>query len=303
MPVIIYLRALIAILFIAFQPTPVFGQGVQAVPALTARVIDQTSTLSAAESSALESRLSAFEQETGAQVVVLMVMTTAPEDIASYSNRVANTWKIGRKNVGDGLLLLVAKQDRKIRIEVAKSLEGAVPDLAAKRVIDEAITPHFKQGRFAAGLDAAISQISALIRSESLPAPNADSAVSAATPSPGFSWTDIGIFLFFAVPVGAAVARAVFGPVFGVLLVGLGTGFLAYLFTRSYLLATFAGLLGWVWAAISSAGSGAGSGSSRRSTPWPGGSSSGSWSSSGSSGDFGSGGGGDFGGGGASGDW
>lgn len=300
MPVIIYLRALIAILFIAFQPTPVFGQGVQAVPALTARVIDQTSTLSAAESSALESRLSAFEQETGAQVVVLMVMTTAPEDIASYANRVANTWKIGRKDVGDGLLLLVAKQDRKIRIEVAKSLEGAVPDLAAKRVIDEAITPHFKQGRFAAGIDAAISQISALIRSESLPAPTADSVASTA-PSQGFSWTDIGIFLFFAVPVSAAVARAVFGPVFGVLLVGLGTGFLAYLFTRSYLLAAFAGLLGWVWGALSSAGSGPGS--SRRSTPWSGGSSSGSWNGSGSSSDFGSGGGGDFGGGGASGDW
>lgn len=302
MPVIVYLRALIAILFIAFQFPFVFAQGIQAVPALTARVIDQTSTLSAAESSALESRLSAFEQETGAQVVVLMVMTTAPEDIASYANRVANTWKIGRKDVGDGLLLLVAKQDRKIRIEVAKSLEGAVPDLAAKRVIDEAITPHFKQGRFAAGIDAAISQISALIRSESLPAPTADSVASTA-PSQGFSWTDIGIFLFFAVPVGTAVARTVFGPVFGVLLVGLGTGFLAYLFTRSYLLAAFAGLLGWVWAAISSAGSGAGSGSSRRSAPWPGGSSSGSWSSSGSSGDFGSGGGGDFGGGGASGDW
>ena len=300
MPVIVYLRALIAILFIAFQFNAVFAQGIQAVPALTARVIDQTSTLSAAESSALDSRLSAFEQETGVQVVVLMVMTTAPEDIASYANRVANTWKIGRKDVGDGLLLLVAKQDRKIRIEVAKSLEGAVPDLAAKRVIDEAITPHFKQGRFAAGIDAAISQISALIRSESLPAPTADSVASAA-PSQGFSWTDIGIFLFFAVPVGAAVARAVFGPVFGVLLVGLGTGFLAYLFTRSYLLAAFAGLLGWVWGALSSAGSGPGS--SRRSTPWSGGSSSGSWSGSGSSSGFGSGGGGDFGGGGASGDW
>ena len=300
MPVIVYLRALIAILFIALQFPFVFAQGIQAVPALTARVIDQTSTLSAAESSALESRLSAFEQETGAQVVVLMVMTTAPEDIASYANRVANTWKIGRKDVGDGLLLLVAKQDRKIRIEVAKSLEGAVPDLAAKRVIDEAITPHFKQGRFAAGIDAAISQISALIRSESLPAPTADSVASTA-PSQGFSWTDIGIFLFFAVPVSAAVARAVFGPVFGVLLVGLGTGFLAYLFTRSYLLAAFAGLLGWVWGALSSAGSGPGS--SRHSTPWSAGSSSGSWSGSGSSSDFGSGGGGDFGGGGASGDW
>ena len=301
MPVSIYLRALIAIFFITFQPISVFAQGLQAVPALTARVIDQTSTLSAAESAALESRLSAFEQETGAQVVVLIVPTTAPEDIASYANRVANTWKIGRKDVGDGLLLLVAKQDRKIRIEVAKSLEGAVPDLAAKRVIDEAITPHFKQGRFASGIDAAISQISALIRSESLPAPAADSVVPAA--DPGFSWTDIGIFLFFAVPISAAIARAVFGPVFGVFLVGLGTGFLAYLFTRSYPLAAFAGLLGWVWGALSSGGSGTGPGSSRSGTTWSGGSSSDGWSSSGSSGDFGSGGGGDFGGGGASGDW
>ena len=303
MPVIVYLRALVAILFVALQPIPVFAQGLQAVSALTARVIDQISTLSAAEASALESRLSAFEQETGAQVVVLMVTTTAPEDIASYANRVANTWKIGRKEIGDGLLLLVAKQDRRIRIEVAKSLEGAVPDLAAKRVIDEAITPHFKQGRFAAGIDAAISQISALIRSESLPAPAADSVAPAGAPSPGFSWTDIGIFLFFAVPLSAALARAVFGPVLGVLLVGLGTGFLAYLFTRSYLLAAFAGLLGWVWGALSSGGSGAGPGNSRRSTTWSGGSSSGSWSGGGSNGDFGSGGGGDFGGGGASGDW
>ena len=303
MPVSHYLRALLAILFIAFLPLGVSAQALQAVPALTARVMDQTSTLSAAETAALESRLSAFEQEAGAQVVVLIVMTTAPEDITSYANRVANAWKIGRKDVGDGLLVLVAKQDRKIRIEVAKSLEGAVPDLAAKRVIDEAITPHFKQGRFAAGLDAGITQIFALIRSEALPGPGASSTAPSGSTSAGFSWTDIGIFLFFAVPLSAAVARAMFGPVLGVLLVGFVTGFLAYLFTQSNLLAVFAGLLGWVWGAFSSGGSGAGSGSNWRSNTWSSGSSSDSWGGSGSSDDFGSGGGGDFGGGGASGDW
>lgn len=303
MPVSHYLRALLAILFIAFLPLGVSAQALQAVPALTARVMDQTSTLSAAETAALESRLSAFEQEAGAQVVVLIVMTTAPEDITSYANRVANAWKIGRKDVGDGLLVLVAKQDRKIRIEVAKSLEGSVPDLAAKGVIDETITPHFKQGRFAGGLDAGITQISALIRSESLPAPAIGSAAPADAPSTGFSWTDMGIFLFFAVPLSAAVARAMFGPVFGVLLVGLGTGFLAYLFTQSYLLAMFAGMLGWAWGALSSGGAGAGSGSSRRSNTWSSGSSSDSWGASSDGGGFSSGGGGDFGGGGASGDW
>lgn len=137
---------------------------------------------------ALESRLSALEQETGAQIVVLMVPTTAPEDIASYANRVANAWKIGRKSIGDGLLLLVAKHDRKVRIEVAKSLEGAIPDLAAKRVIDDAITPHFRQGRFADGLTAGIAQVAALIRQEALPLPQTAPASTSTRSSHGFGW-------------------------------------------------------------------------------------------------------------------
>jgi uncharacterized protein len=101
--------------------------------------------------------------------VVLMVPTTAPEDIASYANRVGNTWKIGRKDVGDGVLLVVAKDDRKLRIEVAKALEGAIPDLAAKQIIDEALTPHFKAGDYAGGLDAAVDQLAARIKGEPLP--------------------------------------------------------------------------------------------------------------------------------------
>jgi uncharacterized protein len=102
-------------------------------------------------------------------VVVLMVPTVQPEDISSYANRVGNAWKIGRKNVGDGVLLIVAKEDRKVRIEVAKALEGAIPDLAAKRIISETITPKFKTGDYAGGLSAGVDKIAALVQGEALP--------------------------------------------------------------------------------------------------------------------------------------
>ena len=123
------------------------AQDVLPVPPLTARVVDQTGTLDAIQRKGLEDKLLAFEQTKGTQIAMLMVPTTQPEDIASYANRVANAWKIGRKDVGDGVLLVVAKDDRKVRIEVAKTLEGAIPDLAAKQIIDDAITPDFPQER------------------------------------------------------------------------------------------------------------------------------------------------------------
>jgi uncharacterized protein len=132
--------------------------------------MDSTGTLDAAQRSALEAKLTAFEQSRGAQVVVLIVPTTQPEDIAAYAQRVGDTWKIGRKSIGDGLLLVVAKNDRKVRIETTKALEGAIPDLAARQVIDTAITPRFKQGDYAGGLDAAADQLIALISGENLPA-------------------------------------------------------------------------------------------------------------------------------------
>lgn len=145
--------------------------GIQPVPALTARVIDQTGTLAPAARQALESQLADVEQSTGAQIVVLMVPTTAPEDIASFANRIGNAWKIGRRDVGDGIVVLVAKNDRRARIEVAKSLEGAVPDLAASAIIDEAMTPAFRRGDFAGGLTTAVGRLDARIRADSgLPA-------------------------------------------------------------------------------------------------------------------------------------
>ena len=121
------------------------AQAPQAIPALTARVIDQTGTLTAEQASALEASLAALEQERGAQVAVLMVPTTAPEDIAAYANRVASAWKLGRKDVGDGALIIVALRERKMRIEVARTLEGALPDIIAKRIIDQQMAPHFRQ--------------------------------------------------------------------------------------------------------------------------------------------------------------
>ena len=132
------------------------AQGVLPVPVLTARVIDQTATLTSAQQQSLEAQLAAVETKRGSQIVVLMVPSTLPEDIAAYAQRVGDAWKIGRRDVGDGLLIVVAKNDRRVRIEVAKSLEGAVPDLAAKRIIDAQITPAFKAGDFAGGLSAAV---------------------------------------------------------------------------------------------------------------------------------------------------
>lgn len=287
-------RALIAILFIASTIAYGGAQTPQAIPALTSRVVDHSGTLSSGEIASLEARLAGFEKDAGTQIVVLLVPTTAPEDIASYANRVANAWKVGRKDVGDGLLLVVAVQDRKLRIEVAKTLEGAIPDLAARRIIDDAIAPQFKDGRFAQGIDAGISQLIARVRGEALPAPTAD-----ARPGRGFDWVDLGIFLFFGVPIAASIARTAMGPIRGTVVIGVATGVLAYIFSSSVALAVFAAFVSIAWGMVT-ANSG-GIGGSR--LGWGIGDPSGASGGSGDSGGFSSGGGGDFGGGGASGDW
>jgi uncharacterized protein len=145
----------------AQSPAPSNTNALQAIPTLASRVIDQTQTLSDSEIAGLQAQLKAIEDKRGSQIVVLMVASTQPEDIFSYSNRVANAWKIGRKDVGDGILVVIAKNDRKLRIEIAKSLEGAIPDLAASDIITNAITPAFKLGQYAQGLQAGIAQIEA----------------------------------------------------------------------------------------------------------------------------------------------
>ncbi len=309
MPLARALQALIAIVFIVIAPwQAAAAQTLRPVPALTARVIDETGTLQPSDRQALEARLAAIEQRNGSQVVVLMVPTTRPEDLAAYANRVGNDWKIGRRDVGDGVLVLVALQDRQMRIEVAKALEGAIPDIAAARIIDEAMKPRFRENDYAGGLMAAVDQIGARIAGEALPPPAAEQRKATPSHRGGFDWTDLAVFLFFGVMVAGPLARSLFGGRLGGLLLGGGAGGLALLLTSSVLVAVVVGVLAllytWLFAAkglpiVWHGGSGGGGPGG-----WSGGSSSGgSWGGSGGGGGFSSGGGGNFGGGGASGDW
>ncbi|MDO9144508.1 TPM domain-containing protein [Rhodoferax sp.] len=277
------------------------AQAQQAVPALTGHVIDSTGTLAAAQRNTLEAKLNAFEASSGAQVVVLLVPSTQPEDIASYANRVANSWKIGRKDIGDGLLLIVAVQDRKLRIEVAKTLEGAIPDLLAKRIIDEAITPRFKQGDYAGGIDAGLTRIMGLIRGEALPEPSQRTGQNAG----GFDWMELGIFLFVAVPVIGAVARSMLGNRLGAMATGGAAGGIAMLLTASVLIAGLAGVAALIFTLVQNTPGLRNSGLHRggRNGGWGHGGGFGGGAGGFGGGGFGSGGGGDFGGGGASGDW
>lgn len=142
-----------------------------AVPELSRRVTDLTTTLSVDQVAALEDKLAAFESSKGSQIAVLLVPTTQPEDIAQFGIRVADKWKIGRAQIDDGVILIVAKDDRTLRLEVGYGLEGVIPDAIAKRVIAETITPHFKAGDFYGGIDAGIGQLIRLIEGETLPPP------------------------------------------------------------------------------------------------------------------------------------
>jgi uncharacterized protein len=276
------------------------AQNLQPVPPLTAHVIDQTGTLDAIQVKGLEDKLMAFEQAKGTQIAILMVATTQPEDDASYANRVGNAWKIGRKGVGDGVLVVVAKDDHKVRIEVAKALEGAVPDLAAKQIIDDAMLPKFKQGDFAGGLQAGVDQLVARINGEPLPAPARSERRSAS--NHGFGWSDLAIFLFIGVPIVGSILRAMFGRPLGSLVTGGGVGAIAWMITSSMLVAGIAGLLALFFALVSGFGVRRGM---MGGGPFIGGGGFGGGGGlvGGGGGWGGSGGGGDFGGGGASGNW
>ena len=144
-----------------------------AVPELSRRVTDLTATLSAEQVAALESRLAAFESQKGSQISVLLVPTTQPEDIAAFAIRVAEQWRVGREKIDDGVILIVAKNDRTLRLEVGYGLEGVIPDAIAKRVIAETITPYFKSGDFYGGIEAGVQQLMRLIEGEPLPPPAA----------------------------------------------------------------------------------------------------------------------------------
>ena len=276
------------------------AQPLQPVPALQARVTDLTATLSAAQARALEDRLAAFEAAHGSQIVVLLVRSTAPEDIAAYAFRVADAWKIGRREVGDGVLLLVAKDDRKVRIEVARVLEGAIPDLAARRIIDGAITPAFRRGDFAGGIDAGVEALFALIRGEHLPAPE-----RATGAGDGAGIEDLGALLFVGVPMLGALLVGMLGRKPGAFATGGVTGLIVHLLTASLLLALVGGVLAVVFVlALGIGGGGRGGPPHRGGGPIiRGGGLGGGGLGGGFGGGFRSGGGGSFGGGGASGSW
>jgi len=199
------------------------GRAQVAVPPLRARVTDLTGTLSAEQRAALERKLEAFEQAKGSQLAVLMVPTTRPEEIEQYSIRVFDQWKLGRKGVDDGALVLVAKDDRRMRIEVGRGLEGAIPDAYAKRIVDEEMAPRFRQGDFYGGLDAAADRLIKLAQGEPMPPPPR----RAAPAQPGFSPETLFI-AFIAVTVLARVLRSLLGRAVGSAVVGGAVGLLVH---------------------------------------------------------------------------
>lgn len=294
-------RLLAACCWLLWLAPPVHAQQLQPVPTLTARLIDQTHTLSSAQAQAIEQRLQGIETQSGSQVVVLIVPTTAPEDIAAYAHRVASTWKIGRKDVGDGLLLLVAKDDRRMRLEVARALEGAIPDLAASRIIDHQMAPAFRRNDYAGGILAALDQVAARIAGEALPPPTA--APRTASAERGADWESLAIFLFVGVMVVGPVLRRILGNKLGALAMGGGTGFLAYVLTSSLLLAGGAGVVALLITLLSNARGGGRGGPFIGGGGFGGGLGGGFGGGGFGGGGFSSGGGGSFGGGGASGSW
>jgi uncharacterized protein len=299
------LRQLALLLLLACVGAFASAQDLKPVPTLTERVIDQTGTLSSADMARLVTKLAEFEASAGPQIVVLMVDSTAPEDIASYAQRVGDAWKIGRRDVGDGLLLVIAKNDRRLWIAPAKALEGAVPDLAARRIIQNDISPRFKQGDFAGGIDAGIDALIARIKGEDLPAPAPRGRIG--TPAGDFDPIELLMFGLVAVPIVATVLRGILGRGLGSLASGAAGGSIAWFVTQSLLFAGIGGVIGLLFALFGGLGKSLRSSNSRHHGGWSGGGWSGGggggWSGGGGGGGFSSGGGGDFGGGGAGGDW
>jgi uncharacterized protein len=288
-------RVLLAVA-LAVGALPLAAQ--QPVPRLTGRVVDLTSTLTSSERAALEQKLAALEQRKGSQVAVLMVKSTEPEAIEQFSLRVAEAWKIGRGNkTDDGVVVIVAKDDRQMRIEVGYGLEGAVPDALAKRIIAEQITPHFRGGDYAGGLNAGVDALAKLIDGEALPPPAAQTARDRGNNGGKGFESFFGLLFILAVFV-APVLRRIFGGLFGGVLLG---GLAAFLVWAVSGILIFALGVGFVAFMLTAAGIVGGPGR------WSSGG--GFWGGGGFGGGFGGGGGGfgggggRFGGGGASGGW
>ena len=276
-----------------------------AVPPLSGRVVDQTGTLSSGDIASLTQTLKSLEARKGSQVAVLIVPTTEPETIEQYSIRVAEAWKIGRKKIDDGALLVVAKNDRHLRIEVGYGLEGSLTDATTKRIIDEDITPKFKAGDFAGGITAGVNRMIRVIDGEQLPAPEPPH-----WQSPGsFSIDPLNPFLIIPVLLFGGLMRRTLGRLIGSAATGGLVTLVAWYLFGSLLAAVLAGVIASIFVMFSDSITSPAPGRRGRGGGWSGGGYGGSYSggggSSSSSSDSGgfSGGGGSFGGGGASGSW
>ncbi len=258
-----------------------------AIPELSKRVTDLTGTLAPDTVSRLENTLAQFEAAKGSQIAVLMLPSTAPEDIAEYGIRVAEQWKVGRKGADDGAILIVAKDDRAVRIEVGYGLEGVIPDAVAKRIIEEDIVPRFRQGDFSGGVEAGVTRMMRLIEGEPLPPPQTSAGIEAE------GMDNFMLFLIAGI-IGGKILGTVLGKGLGSSVAAVGTGALTWLAGG-----VIFGLIAGIIVLIMSLSGGRGGGH------WgSGGFGGGSWGGGGFGGGGGwSGGGGGFGGGGASGRW
>ena len=257
-----------------------------AVPPLSGRVVDTTGTLSSGDIAAQSQRLLDFQKRKGSQIAVLIVPTTAPETIEQYSIRAAETWKIGRKKIDDGALLVIAKNDRKLRIEVGYGLEGALNDVTAQRIIDEVITPRFRNGDFAGGISAGVGRIVGVIDGEPLPAPAPRQSSGSSS-----SFDPFNPFVLFAIFVVGAILRTTLGRLAGSVTTGGVVAALAWFIAGSLAASVIIGVIAFIFTMFGDSMASSGG--------------AGSYSGSGGSSDSGgfSGGGGSFGGGGASGSW
>lgn len=260
------------------------------VPPLTGRVVDTTGVLTDGGRADLEARLAALESRKGSQVAVLLVPTTAPEAIEAYAIRVVEAWQLGRGDVDDGVLLLVALDDRAVRLEVGYGLEGTIPDATANRVIDEYIVPRFRDGDYAGGIQAGVDRVVALIDGEPLPPPAARGT--------GDPIGNVFPVVFILALVLGGILRRVLGTLPGALATGGVAAAVTWFLVGVLGVALFMGLVGFV---IGLAGGGGGGRWASHPRGRHGGAFGGGFGGGGGGGFRGGGGG--FGGGGASGRW
>ena len=268
----------------------------QPIPKLDKRVMDLTATLSAADESRIAARLKEFEAQKGAQIAVLIVGTTQPEAIFDYALRVAEAWKLGRKGVDDGVLFVVAKNDRKIQILTGPGLQGTLTDAMSKRIIGEIVGPKFRAGDFAGGIEQGVEKMIGVLQGEALPAPPQKRIAAKSVNYEGFL-----ILGFIAALVIGPLLRALAGRFVGASATGAATGAAAWWLAGGMVFPVIAGvIIFFVVLMMGAMNFSRGRGGGWSSGGFSGGSS-GGWS--GGSSDSFSGGGGSFDGGGASGDW